>query len=293
MQNYKYKIFKTSIQNKHCKSAKPPWHQNINLSFWSLSFLLLDFLSFQLFVFFICFFFNFLSCWLFAFLILCLFDLLTFCSFDFMSFWFLSFQLFIFFIFCLFVTPPTPHYHHDHYQYDHHNFQGHLDHHNLQGVRRRVGVCRGVKGEEISGSHCGGRTPHQVIFDIIFVSSSGHFYRQYHHYHYQSLTLVSSSLSLSITVGAEPHIRSSLTLYLCHHQVIFIVIISHCGGRTPHQVIFDFGVIISIIISVIIIIIISHCGGWTPHQVIFMIPSIIVGVITIVTLNLQSSISYS
>ena len=38
--------------------------------------------------------------------------------------------------------------------------------------------------------------------------------------------------SLAVTVGAEPHIRSSLTLYLCHHQVIFIVsiiiiIISH------------------------------------------------------------------
>ena len=26
-----------------------------------------------------------------------------------------------------------------------------------------MGVCRGLKGEEISSSHCGGRPPHQVI----------------------------------------------------------------------------------------------------------------------------------
>ena len=36
-------------------------------------------------------------------------------------------------------------------------------HHLCQGVRRRVGVCRGPGGEEISSNHCGGRPPHQVI----------------------------------------------------------------------------------------------------------------------------------
>ena len=102
---HKYKISKTPIQKKHCKSAKLPWHYNIKLSFWSSSFWLHVFSDFCLFDLVSCSCFYFLFCLFSVLLTLCLFDLLSFQHFIFLiccllNLW--SFRLFVFFYFVSF-----------------------------------------------------------------------------------------------------------------------------------------------------------------------------------------------